>query len=169
MWPLRDHHAHIANFSHMIFSQTAGVRSRWLCWSILLHQRCLTCTCACAYANTWPVYKCGFTYLGYPRKLKCKNVQSDQSSKVFTLESFSHYTVICHSNVWMSMVPCDFSFGIIYYYLRTLSLSPGNIPLIYYNTIPLTTCGKCNGTVTYACIVHTRPLYSLLPLVWESG
>ena len=26
--------------------------------------------CECAYANTWSVYRCGFTYLGYPRKLK---------------------------------------------------------------------------------------------------
>jgi len=51
--------------------QTAGVRvrlrSRWVCWNILLHQRGLTYVCACA--NTWPVYGCGFTYLGYAQKL----------------------------------------------------------------------------------------------------
>ena len=44
-------------------------------------------------ANT-PVYGCGFTYLGYARKLKRENVQSDQSAKVFTLENFPLYSSI---------------------------------------------------------------------------
>ena len=47
---LRDRCTRIAKFSHTTVSQTAGVRvrlrSRWLCWSILLHRRCLTCMCA---------------------------------------------------------------------------------------------------------------------------
>lgn len=34
------------------------------------------------------VYGYGFTYLGYPWKLKCKNGWSDQSAKIFTLENF---------------------------------------------------------------------------------
>ena len=47
--------------------------------------------CAYAYTNAWPVYECGFTYLGYPRKLKRENVESDQSTKIFTLENFLLY------------------------------------------------------------------------------
>ena len=51
---------------------------------ILLHRRRFICTCT--YANTWPVYGCDFTYLGYPQKLKCESARSDQSAKIFTLE-----------------------------------------------------------------------------------
>ena len=80
----------VVNFSHTTFSQTAGVRvrsrSRWLCWSILLHQRCLMCVCA--YANTWPIYGCD---LGYPWKSKCDNIRSNQFTKIFTLENFPLY------------------------------------------------------------------------------
>ena len=47
--------------------------------------------CACKYTNTWSIYGCGFTYLSYPRELKCKNFQSDQSAKIFTLENFMLY------------------------------------------------------------------------------
>jgi len=79
----------------MTFSQTAEVSeidgfAEVFCWSILLHQRRLTF--ACAYAITWPVYGCGFTYLGYPQKLKCENVRSDQSTKI-SLSKISHYMV----------------------------------------------------------------------------
>ena len=45
------------------------------------------------YANTLPVYVCGFTNLDYPQKLKCENVRSDQFTKVFTLENFLLYGI----------------------------------------------------------------------------
>ena len=43
------------------------------------------------YANTWPINGCSFTYLGYPRKLKRENIQSDQSVKIFTHKNFPLY------------------------------------------------------------------------------
>ena len=45
----------------------------------------------CAYANTWPVYGCGFTYLGYPQKLKCEMFEVTNPWKFFTLKNFPLY------------------------------------------------------------------------------
>jgi len=101
-WPLRDRcaHAHSKLECEVItFSQTAGVRVRSRSrWSILLHQRRLMC--ACTYANTWPVYGCGFTYLSYPRKLKCKmfevtNPQKFSPSKISRCTVLFNFQCIC--------------------------------------------------------------------------
>ena len=53
-----------------------------------------------SFIHSWPVYGCGFTYRGYPWKLKCENVQSDQSVQIFTLKNFPLATrsYICYSN-----------------------------------------------------------------------
>ena len=58
--------------------------------------------CVCILKHMYrPVYGYGFTYLGYPRKLKCKNGCSDQSAKIFTLENFPLYSS-------SSMLTCPF-------------------------------------------------------------
>ena len=94
---LCDHYALRANFGHTTYFPDSWSESKTEIEMALLKYFAPSKTFN---ANT-PVYGCGFTYLGYARKLKRENVQSDQSAKVFTLENFPLYSSILVS--WLFM------------------------------------------------------------------